>query len=178
MNRVGKDGKGESVWLGFFLYDTLLRFSAVAVQYGDHAFAATCHAHAQTLRVALERHAWDGQWYRRAWFDDGTPLGSHTSDECRIDSLSQSWSVLSGAMDPARSVQAMDAMHQQLVDADAGVVKLLMPPFDRTGHDPGYIRGYVPGVRENGGNTPMPQSGRRWPLRTSAIAPGPGSSPG
>ncbi|WP_386362112.1 GH36-type glycosyl hydrolase domain-containing protein [Xanthomonas campestris] len=151
MNRVGKEGKGESVWLGFFLYDTLLRFSAVAMPHGDHAFAATCHAHAQTLRVALERHAWDGQWYRRAWFDDGTPLGSHTSDECRIDSLSQSWSVLSGAMDPARSAQAMDAMHQQLVDADAGVVKLLMPPFDRTGHDPGYIRGYVPGVRENGG---------------------------
>ncbi|PPU09895.1 glycoside hydrolase family 94 protein [Xanthomonas arboricola] len=151
MNRVGKDGKGESVWLGFFLYDALLRFSAVAVQHDDAAFAATCRTHAQALRTALEQHAWDGQWYRRAWFDDGTPLGSSASDECRIDSLSQSWAVLSGAMDPARSAQAMDAMHQQLVDADAGIVKLLVPPFDRTGHDPGYIRGYVPGVRENGG---------------------------
>lgn len=151
MNRVGKDGKGESVWLGFFLYDTLLRFSAVATQRDDTVFAASCHTHAQALRVALEQHAWDGQWYRRAWFDDGTVLGSHSSDECRIDSLSQSWSVLSGAMDPARSAQAMQAMYQHLVDADAGIVKLLMPPFDRTGHDPGYIRGYVPGVRENGG---------------------------
>ncbi|PPT36214.1 cyclic beta 1-2 glucan synthetase [Xanthomonas arboricola] len=151
MNRVGKDGKGESVWLGFFLYDALLRFSAVAAQRDDAAFAATCRTQAQALRTALEQHAWDGQWYRRAWFDDGTPLGSSDSDECRIDSLSQSWAVLSGAMDPARSAQAMEAMHQQLVDADAGIVKLLVPPFDRTGHDPGYIRGYVPGVRENGG---------------------------
>lgn len=151
MNRVGKDGKGESVWLGFFLYDALLRFSAVATQRDDAAFAATCRTQAQALRTALEQHAWDGQWYRRAWFDDGTPLGSSDSDECRIDSLSQSWAVLSGAMDPARSAQAMEAMHQQLVDADAGIVKLLVPPFDRTGHDPGYIRGYVPGVRENGG---------------------------
>lgn len=151
MNRVGKDGKGESVWLGFFLYDALLRFSAVATQRDDATFAATCRTQAQALRTALEQHAWDGQWYRRAWFDDGTPLGSSDSDECRIDSLSQSWAVLSGAMDPARSAQAMEAMHQQLVDADAGIVKLLVPPFDRTGHDPGYIRGYVPGVRENGG---------------------------
>ncbi|APP82901.1 GH36-type glycosyl hydrolase domain-containing protein [Xanthomonas hortorum pv. vitians] len=151
MNRVGKDGKGESVWLGFFLYDTLLRFADVAVQRDDGAFAATCRAHAHALRTALEQHAWDGRWYRRAWFDDGTPLGSSDSDECRIDSLSQSWAVLSGAMDPARSAQAMEAMRQQLVDAETGIVKLLVPPFDHTEHDPGYIRGYVPGVRENGG---------------------------
>nr|WP_211287749.1 glucoamylase family protein [Xanthomonas dyei] len=151
MNRVGKDGKGESVWLGFFLYDTLLRFADVAAQRDDAAFAATCRTHAQSLRASLEQHAWDGGWYRRAWFDDGTPLGASDSDECRIDSLSQSWAVLSGAMDPARIAQAMDAMHQHLVDTDAGIVKLLMPPFDRTEHDPGYIRGYVPGVRENGG---------------------------
>lgn len=151
MNRVGKDGKGESVWLGFFLYDTLLRFADVAVQRDDGAFAATCRAHAHALRTALEQHAWDGRWYRRAWFDDGTPLGSSDSDECRIDSLSQSWAVLSDAMDPARSAQAMEAMRQQLVDAETGIVKLLVPPFDHTEHDPGYIRGYVPGVRENGG---------------------------
>nr|WP_208619597.1 glucoamylase family protein [Xanthomonas populi] len=151
MNRVGKDGKGESVWLGFFLYDTLLRFADVAVQRDDAPFATLCRTHAQALRTALEQHAWDGRWYRRAWFDDGTPLGSSDSDECRIDSLSQSWAVLSGAMDPARSAQAMEAMRQQLVDTETGIVKLLVPPFDCTEHDPGYIRGYVPGVRENGG---------------------------
>jgi cyclic beta-1,2-glucan synthetase len=151
LNRVGKDGRGESVWLGFFLHDALLRFAPIATRQGDAGFADTCIAQAEALRQALEAHAWDGQWYRRAWFDDGTPLGSTESEECRIDSLSQSWSVLSGAAAPARRQQAMDAMHAQLVDVDAQVVKLLAPPFDRTTHDPGYIRGYVPGVRENGG---------------------------
>ena len=151
MNRVGKDGKGESVWLGFFLFDALVRFSAVAERRGDAALLASCQNHAEKLRAALEQHGWDGGWYRRAWFDDGTPLGSVDSEECRIDSLSQSWAVLSGVASPARGQQAMEAMHQHLVDAEAKVVKLLAPPFDRTSHDPGYIRGYVPGVRENGG---------------------------
>lgn len=150
-NRVGKDGRGESVWLGFFLHDALLRFAPLATGQGDAGFAADCIAQAQALRDALETHAWDGAWYRRAWFDDGTPLGSSASAECRIDSLSQSWSVLSGAASPARRQQAMEAMYAQLVDADAQVVKLLAPPFDLSGNDPGYIRGYVPGVRENGG---------------------------
>ena len=151
LNRVGKDGRGESVWLGFFLHDALVRFSAVAVRQGDEGFERICKAEARRLHEALEMHAWDGQWYRRAWFDDGTPLGSATSEECRIDSLSQSWAVLSGVASGSRRQQAMEAMHAQLVDADAQVVKLLMPPFDRTERDPGYIRGYVPGVRENGG---------------------------
>jgi len=151
MNRVGIEGRGESVWLGFFLYDVLERFSVVARARGDHGFAAWCATSAQALRGNLEEHAWDGQWYRRAWFDDGTPLGSAHSDECRIDSISQSWSVLSGAADQARARQAMDSLDQHLVRRDAGLIQLLDPPFDKTEKDPGYIRGYVPGVRENGG---------------------------
>ncbi|WP_152566410.1 glycoside hydrolase family 94 protein [Lysobacter antibioticus] len=151
MNRVGDAGKGESVWLGFFLFDTLNRFEPVARGRGDAAFADYCVEHAQRLRGNLETHAWDGDWYRRAWFDDGTPLGSVHSDECRIDSISQSWSVLSGAADPERARQAMESLDQYLVRRDAGLIQLLQPPFDKTSKDPGYIRGYVPGVRENGG---------------------------
>ncbi|MCY7312331.1 MAG: cyclic beta 1-2 glucan synthetase, partial [Pseudoxanthomonas sp.] len=151
MNRVGEAGRGESVWLGFFLVDALQRFEAVAQARGDADFAGYCSEAALSLRDSLQAHAWDGQWYRRAWFDDGTPLGSSESDECRIDSISQSWSVLSGAADPARARQAMDSLDRHLVKRDAGLIQLLEPPFDQTTHDPGYIRGYVPGVRENGG---------------------------
>ncbi|WP_372486760.1 GH36-type glycosyl hydrolase domain-containing protein [Stenotrophomonas sp. WHRI 8082] len=151
MNRVGDAGRGESVWLGFFLFDTLQRFVGLAHARGDQAFADYCSTQAQRLHDALQAHAWDGQWYRRAWFDDGTPLGSTQSDECRIDSISQSWSVLSGAADPQRADTAMASLAEHLVDRDAALVKLLDPPFDRTSTDPGYIRGYVPGVRENGG---------------------------
>ncbi|HEY5850458.1 MAG TPA: glucoamylase family protein [Lysobacter sp.] len=151
MNRVGEAGRGESVWLGFFLFDTLQRFAPVAQAHGDETFATYCREQAQQLRENLETHAWDGQWYRRAWFDDGTPLGSTQSDECRIDSISQSWSVLSGAADPARANQAMASLDHYLVKRDAGLIQLLDPPFDKTPKDPGYIRGYVPGVRENGG---------------------------
>lgn len=151
MNRVGEGGRGESVWLGFFLYDTLQQFADVARARGDDAFAGYCLEQAQRLRENLESHAWDGQWYRRAWFDDGTQLGSAQSDECKIDSISQSWSVLSGAADPARARQAMTSLERHLVKRDAGIIQLLDPPFDKTLKDPGYIRGYVPGVRENGG---------------------------
>lgn len=151
MNRVGEAGRGESVWLGFFLYDTLQRFVEVARARDDGVFAEYCLEQAERLRENIEAHAWDGQWYRRAWFDDGSPLGSTTSDECRIDSISQSWSVLSGAADPARAKQAMASLDQHLVRREAGLIQLLDPPFDKTPKDPGYIRGYVPGVRENGG---------------------------
>ncbi|WP_144409205.1 glycoside hydrolase family 94 protein [Pseudoxanthomonas suwonensis] len=151
MNRVGEAGRGESVWLGFFLYDVLQRFGGVAQGRGDAAFAAWCGEQAGQLRANLEAHAWDGQWYRRAWFDDGTPLGSTQSDECRIDSISQSWSVLSGAAEPERARQALDSLYAHLVRPEAGLIQLLDPPFDKTPKDPGYIRGYVPGVRENGG---------------------------
>ena len=151
MNRVGERGQGESVWLGFFLFDVLTRFSAVARGRGDEVFASHCLDAAERLRGNLELHAWDGAWYRRAWFDNGAPLGSTRSDECRIDSIAQSWSVLSGAGDPERARQAMASLDQHLVRRDAGLIQLLDPPFDQTVQDPGYIRGYVPGVRENGG---------------------------
>jgi cyclic beta-1,2-glucan synthetase len=151
MNRVGEGGRGESVWLGFFLFATLERFADVADGRGDAAFAQTCRTHAAALQANLERHGWDGAWYRRAWFDNGAPLGSTQSDECTIDSISQSWSVLSGAGDPERSRQAMASLHARLVRPEAALVQLLDPPFDSTAQDPGYIRGYLPGVRENGG---------------------------
>jgi cellobiose phosphorylase len=151
MNLVGIHGKGESVWLGFFLYDTLMRFSEIAHSHGDEDFAVRCRAQAEDLRRNLEQHGWDGAWYRRAYFDDGTPLGSATNDECQIDSIAQSWSVLSGAGDPVRSRTALDSLDARLVRRDQAVVLLLDPPFDRSELNPGYIKGYVPGVRENGG---------------------------
>ncbi len=150
-NRVGAQGRGESVWLGFFLHAVLKDFAEVARRHGDDAFAERCLREAAELRKNLGRHAWDGQWYLRAWFDDGTPLGSKVNPECRIDSLPQSWAVLSGAGDPDRSRLAMDSVLGQLVRWDPGLVQLFDPPFDQTGTDPGYVRGYVPGVRENGG---------------------------
>jgi cellobiose phosphorylase len=151
MNRVGIEGKGESVWLGFFLCEVLRHFAEVACAYGDAAFAELCLGEGVGLRQRIEQHGWDGGWYRRAWFDDGTPLGSAANAECRIDSISQSWSVLSGAGDDARSRMAMQAVDDHLVRRDDGLVQLLDPPFDKSDLDPGYIRGYVPGVRENGG---------------------------
>ena len=151
MNRVGEQGRGESVWLGFFLCDVLLRFAPIARLRDDAAFAARCETEAATLRMSIEQHGWDGAWYRRAYFDDGTPLGSAGNDECQIDSIAQSWSVLSGAAGEGRRRQAMDSLDRRLVRRDAGLVQLLDPPFDRCALDPGYIKGYVPGVRENGG---------------------------
>ncbi len=151
MNRVGIQGKGESVWLGFFLYEVLGRFGALARQHNDPDFAEFCAAEATRLRENLEQHGWDGAWYRRAWFDDGTPLGSADNVECQIDSISQSWAVLSGAGDAERSRMAMQAVDARLVRRDHALIQLLDPPFDKTDLDPGYIKGYVPGVRENGG---------------------------
>jgi cellobiose phosphorylase len=151
MNRVGEAGRGESIWLGFFACEVMTRFAEVARGRHDDAFAQRCESEVAKLRVALEQHGWDGAWYRRAYFDDGTPLGSSGNDECRIDSIAQSWSVLSGAASPERQRQAMDSLDQHLVRRDAGLVQLLDPPFDKSALDPGYIKGYVPGVRENGG---------------------------
>ena len=151
MNLVGMQGRGESVWLGFFLYDTLVRFGALATARGDVSFADRCRLEAELLQGNLEKHGWDGGWYRRAYFDDGTPLGSAMNAECQIDSIAQSWSVLSGAAVPARSRLAMDALDQRLVRRDRGLIQLLDPPFDKSDLNPGYIKGYVPGVRENGG---------------------------
>lgn len=151
MNRVGINGKGESVWLGFFLCDVLRQFAGVARRYGDVSFAEFCGTERARLSASIEQHAWDGAWYRRAYFDDGTPLGSASNAECRIDSISQSWSVLSGAGEAGRSRTAMQAVDDHLVRRKDALVQLLAPPFDGSILDPGYIRGYVPGVRENGG---------------------------
>lgn len=151
MNLVGEQGKGESVWLGFFLYEVLRRFTAVARTRGDAAFAERCEQEAAGLRRNIETHGWDGKWYRRAWFDDGRPLGSSANPECRIDSIAQSWAVLSGAGDPERSRMAMAALDEHLVRREHRLVQLLDPPFDTSEMNPGYIKGYVPGVRENGG---------------------------
>jgi cyclic beta-1,2-glucan synthetase len=151
MNRVGAEGKGESVWLAWFLYATLLDFAPLAEQRGDAAAAARWREHGARLRAAAEAQAWDGAWYRRAYFDDGTPLGSAGNAECRIDSIAQSWSVLSAAADPTRARRAMEEVDAYLVRPGDDLVLLLTPPFDNAGPDPGYIRAYPPGVRENGG---------------------------
>jgi cyclic beta-1,2-glucan synthetase len=151
MNLVGQHGKGESVWLGFFLYDVLVRFADIACLRGDITFADRCRSEAARLRQNLEQNSWDGDWYRRAYFDDGSPLGSVINSECQIDSIAQSWSVLSGAGDAERSRCAMNALDERLVRRSNQLIRLLDPPFDKSLLEPGYIKGYVPGVRENGG---------------------------
>jgi cyclic beta-1,2-glucan synthetase len=151
MSRVGIQGQGESVWLAFFLHEVLRQFSVLATNHGDPAFAECCLGEAARLHQNIEDKGWDGAWYRRAYFDDGTPLGSSSSPECRIDAIPQSWAVLSGVASAARGQMAMQAVDQQLVRRQAGLIQLLDPPFDKSRLDPGYIRGYVPGVRENGG---------------------------
>jgi cyclic beta-1,2-glucan synthetase len=151
MDKVGDQGQGESIWLSFFLYDVLMRFAEIATLCNDQAFADRCHAEAEKLGRNIDRNGWDGEWYRRAYFDDGTPLGSAKNAECQIDSISQSWSVLSGAGDPQRARMAMQAVDRRLVRRADKIVQLLDPPFDKSDQNPGYIRGYVPGVRENGG---------------------------
>ncbi|HRB02122.1 MAG TPA: protein ndvB, partial [Ilumatobacteraceae bacterium] len=151
MNRVGELGRGESVWLGWFLHRTLTGFIPIAESRGRRDLVAQWRAHAQQLAESLDTHGWDGDWYRRAYFDDGTPLGSATNEECRIDSIAQSWSVLSGAATPARAARAMAAVDEYLVHRGDGLIRLFTPAFDHGTLDPGYIKGYVPGVRENGG---------------------------
>jgi cellobiose phosphorylase len=151
MNLVGRDGKGESVWLAWFLYENLQQFADLARGRGDEDFADVCTGQAAQLRNNIEANAWDGAWYRRAYFDDGTPLGSSENDECQIDSISQSWAVISGGGDPKRARQAMESVDKRLVRRDAQLIQLLDPPFDKSNLEPGYIKGYVPGVRENGG---------------------------
>jgi len=151
MNLVGIHGQGESVWLAFFLYDVLTRFAELARSRGDAAIADKYVIEAGRLRGNIEEHAWDGDWYRRAYFDDGTPLGSASSPECQIDALPQSWSVLSGAGTRERSLSAMDSVDRLLVRRDSRLIQLFEPPFDKSSLNPGYIKGYIPGVRENGG---------------------------
>jgi cyclic beta-1,2-glucan synthetase len=150
MNRVGIEGRGESVWLAWFLVATLRSFAARAAARGDHKVADQLRGRADGYAAAVEAHGWDGEWYRRAYFDDGTPLGSATNDECRIDSIAQTWSVISAAGDAERQGRAMHSLEQWLVRDEPGLILLLTPPFDHGANDPGYIKGYLPGVRENG----------------------------
>jgi cellobiose phosphorylase len=151
MNQVGAGGKGESVWNGWFFVTVLKAFAELAARRGDATRETWCRERAEALRGALEAHAWDGGWYRRAYFDDGAPLGSAQNDECQIDAIPQAWAVISGAADPARSAQALAAVENRLVHSDTKLIQLFTPPFDQGILQPGYIKGYVPGIRENGG---------------------------
>jgi cellobiose phosphorylase len=151
MNRVGIGGRGESVWLGFFLYAVLQRFLPFIQQQGDLHISQQMTDLSDALLDSIERHAWDGEWYLRAFFDDGAPLGSKISDECRIDSISQSWAVLSEGAGRIRALTALDSARRFLVREEDGISLLLAPPFDKPSHNPGYIQGYPPGIRENGG---------------------------
>ena len=151
MNLVGIEGKGESVWLGFFLFTVLQRFAALADRIQQPDVALLCREQADLLQKNLHASGWDGNWYRRGYFDNGAPLGSRLSPACQIDAIAQSWAVLSGAGSAERCAQAMRSLDELLVDGDNGLIKLLTPPFDGHGPNPGYIQGYVPGVRENGG---------------------------
>jgi len=151
MNLVGEHGKGESVWLAFFMVHVLGQFAELATRRGDAAVAERCQEQITQLRANIELHGWDGAWYRRAYFDNGEPLGSASNQECQIDALPQSWSVIADVGDPERRAQAMAAVDQRLVRRDAEIIQLFTPPFDKSALNPGYIKGYVPGVRENGG---------------------------
>jgi cyclic beta-1,2-glucan synthetase len=150
-NRVGLEGRGESVWLGWFVFLTLQQFAPIAEARGDTERAARWRKRAEALRASIEREAWDGEWYRRAWHDDGTVLGSAASEECRIDSIAQSWAVLSGGANAQRARKAMASLERDLVRGQEGIALLFAPPFDHGAQDVGYIRGYPPGIRENGG---------------------------
>ncbi|MEO7311733.1 MAG: cyclic beta 1-2 glucan synthetase, partial [Chitinophagaceae bacterium] len=151
LDRVGQHGKGESVWLAFFLYEVLKDFVKIADLQMDKDFSIKCKEQAEVLQANIEKNAWDGEWYRRAYFDDGTPLGSAQNVECKIDSIAQSWSVLSRSGSPERTKVAMASAHKYLVRKESKIIQLFDPPFDKSDLNPGYIKGYVPGVRENGG---------------------------
>ncbi len=151
MNRIGEAGTGESIWLGWFLFATLQDFTPIAERRGDAKRAAAWRERAKSLQTALEKHGWDGQWYRRGYYDDGTPLGSALNDECQIDSIAQSWAVISGAASTTRASQAMEQSYTRLVGQTDEVVRLFTPPFDKSAQEPGYIKAYPPGIRENGG---------------------------
>jgi cellobiose phosphorylase len=151
MDNVGRKGRGESVWLGWFLYTTLQRFIPICEARGDEERAKSFREIARSILNAIEKHGWDGGWYRRAYFDDGTPLGSEQNDECQIDSISQSWAVISEAANPNRVRESMRALENYLIRREEGIIRLFTPPFDKTHLEPGYVKGYIPGVRENGG---------------------------
>ena len=166
MNRVGENGQGESVWLAWFLCDVLKRFAMICEQSGDIETAQRYRSRAKEYAAAVEQSAWDGDWYRRAYYDDGAPLGSILEAECQIDAIAQSWAVLSGAGDPQRSRQAMQSVLERLVLPQDRLALLFTPPFDKTTHDPGYIKGYLPGTRENGGQYTHAATWTAWAFAT------------
>ncbi|NJR42300.1 MAG: hypothetical protein HC767_06215 [Akkermansiaceae bacterium] len=151
MSRIGREGKGESVWMGFFLFTILNRWIPLCEKRGESARVKKYAQYRDDLLTAINDAGWDGDWYRRAYYDDGTPLGTHTDDECRIDALAQAWAVISKAAPPERVEKALDSLERELIDQNHDIIRLLHPPFVNTPHDPGYIKGYVSGVRENGG---------------------------
>jgi cellobiose phosphorylase len=151
MNKVGVEGKGESIWLGFFLYTILDDFIPIVKSYNDQNRLSEYRSYKKELKKHLNKEGWDGEWYRRAYYDDGTPLGSSQNDECRIDAIAQAWSVISGAGTSNKTEKALFSAEQHLVSKQDGLIKLLTPAFDQTEKNPGYIKGYIPGVRENGG---------------------------
>ena len=151
MSRVGIHGQGESIWMGWFLCATLTSFADLCERDGKAGQARLYREQAEHIRIAVEENGWDGDWYRRAYYDDGTPLGSAQNRECQIDSIAQSWGILARAADPERARRAMQAVLDRLVKWDARLILLFTPPFDKTNKDPGYIKGYLPGIRENGG---------------------------
>lgn len=167
MNQVGLHGKGESVWLGWFLYAVLQEFAGICELKNDAKLAENYREQAKTLQQNIEKNAWDGEWYRRAYFDNGTPLGSKENDECKIDAIAQSWSVISGAGDKERAQKALESVEQHLVNRTRGIILLFTPPFDKGVLEPGYIKGYVPGVRENGGQY---AHGALWTIIAYALA--------
>ncbi len=167
MNRVGEDGKGESVWLGFFLYSVLTEFRKVCITMNDRESEKRYKLQASELKKNLNKNGWDGDWYLRAYYDDGTPLGSTSNEECRIDGISQAWSVISGAASESRTKKSLDAVEHHLISSNDKIIKLLTPPFDRTEKNPGYIKGYIPGVRENGGQY---THGALWVIKAFAEA--------
>ena len=170
MNRVGELGKGESIWLGWFLLTALSSFAELAIARGEPLRGSVWQAHAASLREALERNGWDGEWYRRGYFDDGTPLGSSTSAECRIDSIAQSWAVIAKVAEPSRATAAMAAVHKYLVRPNDKLALLFDPPFSQARPDPGYIKGYPPGCARMAASTRMLRHGRYLPWRCSVKA--------
>ncbi len=164
-SRVGRQGRGESVWLGFFIDHILERILPICARRADDERVAQYTAYRERLREALNSAGWDGAWYRRAYYDNGEPIGSSSSDECQVDAIAQAWCVLSGVAPPERARMAMDEVEKRLIDSEAGMIRLLTPPFDKTPNDPGYIKGYVPGIRENGGQY---THGVLWVVRAMA----------
>jgi cyclic beta-1,2-glucan synthetase len=164
-SRVGRQGRGESVWLGFFIDYVLERMLPICLKRGDAERVARYESYRKRLREALNTSGWDGEWYRRAYYDNGEPIGSAQSDECQIDALVQAWAVISGVAPADRAESAIAAVESRLVNRSAGIIHLLAPPFDRTTNDPGYIKGYLRGIRENGGQY---THGVLWVIRALA----------